>query len=93
MSRSAPHLIVPRWSGEWEVHCDDCGQPIVAVRTEEGSRNRPHWRHKPSGYHWGDKAKRLRAALQAVADADPPGNAWEFDQLRATARAALRETT
>lgn len=46
-----------------------CGQPVVLVETEGGSRNRTHYRHKPQGYRWGDRAHRLRKAAQKVIDA------------------------
>ena len=87
-SHAAPHLIQPTDDG----HCADCGRFIAWVETEGGSRNRSHWRHKPEGYHWGDRYQRLRDAAQTILDAwDTPGTiAWPIyiDNLRT----ALRET-
>ena len=83
--------------------CLTCHEPIVWVESEIG-RNSPHWRHKPRGYHWGDKVKRLRIALRPFAALDDSG----LDRSLAsgmgtaggtitwamldTARKALRET-
>jgi len=64
VSHAARHPIVPRGN-----RCGECGGLIAWVDTECGSRNRPHWRHKPEGYHWGDRTARLRLAAQTVVTA------------------------
>ena len=58
----APHPVVPDASRR----CLSCGHPYVRVETELGSRNRPHWRHKPIGYHWGDRARSLEAEVRML---------------------------
>jgi hypothetical protein len=59
MSHQRPHDII-----EKDGYCAICERILVYV--EDTVHFNPFWRHKPTGYKWGDRVKYLEAEVRRL---------------------------